>query len=69
MSLPDIFRANLKAVMAERGLSKRKVFLAAKMSANHFYWLLDGDGGVTLKTVQKICEALNVEPSVMLEEQ
>jgi len=68
VDLNKIFVDNLNAVIKERKLSKRSVFIKCRISATHLDGILLGHHGLTLKTVVKISEGLNIDPIAMLEE-
>ena len=68
MTLNQIFVVNLTRIMQERNLTKKSVYLPAKLSNTHLDGILEGTHGLTLRTVERLCTALGVDAGAMMEE-
>jgi DNA-binding Xre family transcriptional regulator len=68
MTLNQIFAKNLAEVMARKCATPTSLQKLSGVSHSHVGAILDGRYGTTLKLMQKLCTALEVEPSAMLEE-
>lgn len=63
------FRANVRRLMAQRGLSQRQLGKRAVMTQSAVSDLLNGPGYPTLISICRICAALETRPSVLLADQ
>jgi DNA-binding Xre family transcriptional regulator len=68
MTISETFLANLKTLMIERAITKAKLSRDSKVSDTHLDGILKGRIGLSLKIVERLCEAVNVDPIAMMEE-
>lgn len=68
MNLQKNFIQNAKYIMNEKGLSLSEMKRRTGMHDKHFRGILFHDSAVTLRTVQRISDALGVDPIAMMEE-
>ncbi|MHC2466691.1 helix-turn-helix domain-containing protein [Bradyrhizobium embrapense] len=62
MDLRDILAANLRRLRAERGLAQDDLAYEAKVSRSYLSQLEKGAFYASLKILEKLAKALNVEP-------
>lgn len=68
MTLSDIFKRNLRQVMAMQNIDANALSRKCGMYYKQVGRLLTDDISPTLRTVARICKALGVDPSAMMEE-
>lgn len=66
MDLRDTFAANLRRLRNEKNLSQDDLAYAAEVSRSYLSQIEKGKYHVSLKTIGKLAEALNVEPVELL---
>lgn len=66
--LDRIFAKNLRAVMQQKGISGYELADKAGMARTHLGYVRNSKMGLTTYTIERICNALGVEPAAMLEE-
>jgi transcriptional regulator with XRE-family HTH domain len=62
MTLADQFLKTLKALIENRGLVQSRLGEKAGFSKAHFSGIINGNGNVSLETLGKISEALELPP-------
>jgi transcriptional regulator with XRE-family HTH domain len=66
MDLRDVFASNLGRLRHERGLSQDALAYEADVSRSYLSQLEKGAFHVSLKTIGKLAEALDVDPAEFL---
>jgi len=61
VEITDIVSKNLKYFREKRGLSVIDLAKICKVAKQTIYQIEDGTNWIGLKTVQKVCEALDIE--------
>lgn len=67
--LDRIFAGNLQALVKQRNISYRHLSSLSGVARNHLDYVKNAKIGLTTYTIERICNALGVEPSAMLEEE
>lgn len=62
----DVFAQNIRSLLDARGMTQADLSRATGIHRQNICCILAGTENVTLKTVQRIAEALDVEPFVLL---
>lgn len=58
----------LKKAIAESGLPISRISEMSGVSRQHIYKIVSGEKNISLKTLQKICNAINISPATLYEE-
>lgn len=66
--LDRIFANNLRELMKKRNLGYKSLADMSGMARTHVLSVKNAKMGLTTYTIERICNALGVEPSAMLEE-
>lgn len=66
MDLREVFAANLRRLRNERGLAQDDLAYEAEVSRSYLSQLEKGAFYASLKTIEKLAAALNVEPGELL---